>query len=43
MALTKIFSELEFQHKESMQTKNKNFQQNLAVFTAETESEILII
>ena len=41
--VTKLFLESEFQHKESKQMKNKNFQQNLVVFSAATDSENLII
>ena len=37
--VTKLFLELEFQHKGNKQTKNTNSQQNLAAFLAGTDSE----
>ena len=37
--VTKLFLELEFQHKGNKETKNANSQQNLAVFLAGTDSE----
>ena len=37
--VTKLFLELEFQHKGNKRMKNLNSQQNLAVFLAGTDSE----
>ena len=39
--VTKLFLELEFQHKGNKQMKNANSQQTLAVFLAETDSEYI--
>ena len=41
--VAKLFLESEFQHKRNKQTKNANSQQNLAVFSAVTDSENIII
>ena len=41
--MTKLFLELEFQHKGNKQTKNANSQQKIAVFSAATDSENKII
>ena len=37
--MTKLFLELEFQHEGNKQMKNMNSKQNLAVFSAATDSE----
>ena len=41
--MAKLFLESEFQCKGNKQTKKPNSQQNLAVFSAATDSEIIII
>ena len=41
--VAKLFLEQKFQRKGNKQTKNANSQQNLAVFSAATDSEIIII
>ena len=41
--MAKLFLETEFQHKEINKRKNANSQQNLAVFSAATDSENVMI
>ena len=41
--MAKLFLESEFQHKGNKQTKKANSQQNLAFFSAETDSGNIII